>query len=174
MRIKAMHTIRMIIIGALLAGLILTRRILRQDIAGIVIRIIGLGKMKCKEDCRRDSGKRIVVEMAKAINAHWKSCPNLSGDNDRMCNHSFDCDQNCEYMKSFVKSLEKIKVNQGKDKSIKKVLEDIENKAIESLYTNMYDWQRRDLSKEDLFEYAEEMRKCLDKIFDLAIDERIK
>lgn len=117
-----MHTIRMIIIGALLAGLILTRRILRQDIAGIVTRIIGLGKMKCKEDCRRDSGKRIVVEMAKAINAHWKSCPNLSGDNDRMCNHSFDCDQNCEYMKSFIKSLEKIKVNQGKDKSIKKCL----------------------------------------------------
>lgn len=169
-----MHTIRMIIIGALLAGLILTRRILRQDIAGIVIRIIGLGKMKCKEDCRRDSGKRIVVEMAKAINAHWKSCPNLSGDNDRMCNHSFDCDQNCEYMKSFIKSLEKIKVNQGKDKSIKKVLEDIEDKAIESRYTNMYDWQRRELSKEDLFEYAEEMRKCLDKIFDLAIDERLK
>ena len=169
-----MHTRRMIIIGALLAGLILTRRILRQDIAGIVIRIIGLGKMKCKEDCRRDSGKRIVVEMAKAINAHWKSCPNLSGDNDRMCNHSFDCDQNCEYMKSFIKSLEKIKVNQGKDKSIKKVLEDIEDKAIESRYTNMYDWQRRELSKEDLFEYAEEMRKCLDKIFDLAIDERLK
>lgn len=81
-----------------------------------------------------------------------------------MCNHSFDCDQNCEYMKSFIKSLEKIKVNQGKDKSIKKVLEDMENKAIESSYTNMYDWQRRDLSKEDLFEYAEEMRKCLDKI----------
>lgn len=164
----------MIIIGALHVVPILIKRILRQGIAGIVIRIIGLGKMKCKEDCRRDSGKRIVVEMAKAINAHWKSCPNLSGDNDRMCNHSFDCDQNCEYMKSFIKSLEKIKVNQGKDKSIKKVLEDIKDKAIESRYTNMYDWQRRDLSKEDLFEYAEEMRRCLDKIFDLAIDERLK
>lgn len=25
-----------------------------------------------------------------------------------------------------------------------------------------------------LFEYAEEMRKCLDKIFDLAINERLK
>lgn len=68
----------------------------------------------------------------------------------------------------------KIKMCQKKDKSIKKVLEEIENKAIESRYTNMYDWQRRDLSKEDLFEYAEEMRKCLDKIFNLAIDERIK
>jgi HEPN domain-containing protein len=54
------------------------------------------------------------------------------------------------------------------------VLEEIEDKAIESRYTNMYDWQRRDLSKEDLFEYAEEMRKCLDKIFDLAINERLK
>lgn len=36
------------------------------------------------------------------------------------------------------------------------------------------DWLGRELSKEDLFEYAEEMRKCLDKIFDLAIDERLK
>lgn len=68
----------------------------------------------------------------------------------------------------------KIKMCQKKDKSIKKVLEEIENKAIESRYANMYDWQRRELSKEDLFEYAEEMRKCLDKIFDLAIDERLK
>ena len=68
----------------------------------------------------------------------------------------------------------KIKMCQNKDKSIKKVLEEIEDKAIESRYTNMYDWQRRDLSKEDLFEYAEEMRKCLDKIFDLAINERLK
>lgn len=54
------------------------------------------------------------------------------------------------------------------------MIEDMEDKAIESRYTNMYDWQRRELSKEDLFEYAEEMRKCLDKIFDLAIDERLK
>ena len=68
----------------------------------------------------------------------------------------------------------KIKMCQKKDKSIKKVLKEIENKAIESRYTNMYDWQRRELSKENLFEYAEEMRKCLDKIFDLAIDERLK
>lgn len=41
-------------------------------------------------------------------------------------------------------------------------------------HNNMCDWQRRELSKEDLFEYAEEMRKCLDKIFDLTIDERLK
>ena len=67
-----------------------------------------------------------------------------------------------------------IRIGQNENRSIKKVLEEIENKAIESQYTNMCDWQRRDLSKEDLFEYAEEMRKCLDKIFDLAIDERIK
>ena len=45
MRIKAMHTIRMIIIGALLADLILIKRILKQDIVGIAIQIIGLGKM---------------------------------------------------------------------------------------------------------------------------------
>lgn len=68
----------------------------------------------------------------------------------------------------------KIKIGQKKNESTKKVLEEIENKAIECLYANMYDWQRRDLSKEDLFEYAEEMKRCLDKIFDLAIDERLK
>lgn len=68
----------------------------------------------------------------------------------------------------------KIKIGQKKNESTKKVLEEIENKAIECFYVNMYDWQRRDLSKEDLFEYAEEMRKCLDKIFDLAINERLK
>ena len=68
----------------------------------------------------------------------------------------------------------KIKIGQKKNESTKKVLEEIENKAIECLYVNMYDWQRSDLSKEDLFEYAEEMKRCLDKIFDLAIDERLK
>lgn len=68
----------------------------------------------------------------------------------------------------------KIKIGQKKKESTKKVLEEIENKAIECLYVNMCDWQRRDLSKEDLFEYAEEMKRCLDKIFDLAIDERLK
>lgn len=68
----------------------------------------------------------------------------------------------------------KIKIGQKKNESTKKVLEEIENKAVECLYVNMYDWQRRDLSKEDLFEYAEEMKRCLDKIFDLAIDERLK
>lgn len=68
----------------------------------------------------------------------------------------------------------KIKIGQKKNESTKKVLEEIENKTIECLYVNMCDWQRRDLSKEDLFEYAEEMKRCLDKIFDLAIDERLK
>lgn len=67
-----------------------------------------------------------------------------------------------------------IRIGQNENRSIKEVLEEIEDKAIESSYTNMYDWQRRNLSKEDLFEYAEEMRKCLDKIFDLAINERLK
>ena len=45
-------------------------------------------------------------ERQKAINAHFESCPNLSKYNDRMCNNSFDCDQNCEYMKSFIRLLE--------------------------------------------------------------------
>lgn len=41
-----MHTIRMIIIGALLAGLILIKRIPKQDIVGIAIRTIGLKNME--------------------------------------------------------------------------------------------------------------------------------
>ncbi|RGT93948.1 hypothetical protein DWX02_13580 [Parabacteroides distasonis] len=48
----------------------------------------------------------VTYERQKAIEAHWKSCPNLSKDNDRMCNHSFDCTQNCEYMRSFIRLLE--------------------------------------------------------------------
>lgn len=43
-----------------------------------------------------------------------------------------------------------IRIGQNENRSIKKVLEEIEDKAIESRYTDMYDWQRRDLSKEDL------------------------
>lgn len=30
------------------------------------------------------AGKQIVAEIAKVINAHWKSCPNLSRDNDHL------------------------------------------------------------------------------------------
>ena len=45
--------------------------------------------------------------------------------------------------------------------------------AIGCRYCNMFDWQRKDLSKEELFEYAEEMRKNLDKIFHLAISARL-
>lgn len=45
---------------------------------------------------------------------------------------------------------------------------------IGNTYSKVEWFSRRELSKEDLFEYAEEMRKCLDKIFDLAIDERLK
>ena len=44
----------------------------------------------------------------------------------------------------------KIKIGQKKNESTKKVLEEIENKAIECFYVNMYDWQRRDLSKESV------------------------
>lgn len=41
----------------------------------------------------------------KAIEAHWKCCPNLSKDNDRMCKHQTDCDQKCLYMTEFVNQL---------------------------------------------------------------------
>lgn len=37
----------------------------------------------------------------KAIEAHWKTCPNLSKDNDRTCRHLADCDRNCLYMNEF-------------------------------------------------------------------------
>ncbi|WP_373147709.1 hypothetical protein [Parabacteroides distasonis] len=59
-----------------------------------------------KDDCREDFKAGVEWEMAEAINAHWKSCPNLSKDNDRMCNQMNDCNQNCEYMRSFIRLLE--------------------------------------------------------------------
>lgn len=70
----------------------------------------------------------------------------------------------------------KIKIGQKKNESTKKVLEEIENKAIECLYVNMYDWQRRDLSKEDLFEYAEDLISLMSirKRWSLVLAERIK
>lgn len=44
-------------------------------------------------------------ERLKAIDAHWKCCPNLSKDNDRMCNHQVDCDRKCLYMNEFINQL---------------------------------------------------------------------
>lgn len=38
----------------------------------------------------------------KAIEAHWESCPNLSKDNERTCNHTTDCDRRCMYMTEFI------------------------------------------------------------------------
>lgn len=35
-------------------------------------------------------------------------------------------------------------------------------------YQDMYPWQRKDLSKKELYEYAEQMRLALDRIFDLS------
>lgn len=41
----------------------------------------------------------------KAIEAHWKCCPNLSKDNDRMCKHLGDCDRKCLYMNDFINQI---------------------------------------------------------------------
>lgn len=60
-----------------------------------------------------------------------------------------------------------------KENPYKFTFEQIENEAIGCRYCDMFDWQRKDLSKEELFEYAEEMRKSLDKIFDLALNARL-
>lgn len=59
----------------------------------------------CEFDFKAGFKSGAEWERAEAINAHWKSCPKLSKDNDRMCNHSFDCNQNCEYMRSFIRLL---------------------------------------------------------------------
>lgn len=67
----------------------------------------------------------------------------------------------------------KSKSKTKKENPHESVFEKIEDKAIGCRYCNMFDWQRKDLSKEELFEYAEEMRKSLDKIFDLALSARI-
>lgn len=58
--------------------------------------------------------------------------------------------------------------------SCKYVFEQIEDEALSCRYGNIFDWQRKDLSKEELFEYAEEMRKMLDRIFYLALDARLE
>lgn len=65
------------------------------------------------------------------------------------------------------------KAKNKKENPYKLQFEQIKNEAIGCRYCDMLDWQRKDLSKEDLFEYAEEMRKTLDRISDLALDARL-
>lgn len=67
----------------------------------------------------------------------------------------------------------KNKLKSKKEEPHKFKFEQIENEAIGCRYCNMFDWQRKDLSKEELFEYAEEMRKTLDIIFNLALNARL-
>lgn len=55
----------------------------------------------------------------------------------------------------------------------KSTLEEIEDEAICCRYCDMYNWQREELSKEELFDFAEEMRRSLSKIFNLAMDLRL-
>lgn len=55
----------------------------------------------------------------------------------------------------------------------KRVLEKIEEEAICCRYDDMLNWQREELSREELFDFAEEMRRNLSKIFDLATDLRL-
>lgn len=56
---------------------------------------------------------------------------------------------------------------------VKNVLEEIEDEAICCRYGDMFNWQREKLSREELFDFAEEMRKNLSKILDLAMDLRL-
>lgn len=44
-------------------------------------------------------------ERQKAIEAHWKCCPNLSKDNGSMCKHLADCNRECPYMDEFIDQL---------------------------------------------------------------------
>ena len=41
----------------------------------------------------------------RAIEAHWKCCPNLSKDNDQMCRYLGDCDWKCQYMNDFINKI---------------------------------------------------------------------
>lgn len=69
----------------------------------------------------------------------------------------------------------KIKMCQKKDESIKKVLEEIEDKAIESRYTNMYDWQRRELDELTVDEFIRgRMKKVVDGGIGTMIESRAK
>ncbi len=44
----------------------------------------------------------------------------------------------------------------------------IEEETCVCWYQDMQPWQRKDLSKEELYDYAEQMRLALDRIFDLS------
>lgn len=44
-------------------------------------------------------------QQQKAIEAHWKCCPNLSKDNNQMCKHLTDCNRQCLYMTEFINQL---------------------------------------------------------------------
>lgn len=48
---------------------------------------------------------RSKIMRQEVIEAHWICCPHLSKDNDRMCNHSSDCDRYCSYMNEFINQL---------------------------------------------------------------------
>ena len=37
-------------------------------------------------------------------------------------------------------------------------------------YQTMQPWQRKDLSKEELYQYAEEMREALERVYDIATE----
>lgn len=56
---------------------------------------------------------------------------------------------------------------------VKNTLEEIENEAIDCIYCDMHNWEREELSKEELFDFAEEMRRSLSKILDLAMNLRL-
>lgn len=50
-----------------------------------------------------EKGKEIM--RAKAIEAHRKTCRDLSKNNDNMCMNLFDCDRKCLYMTEFTTNI---------------------------------------------------------------------
>lgn len=60
------------------------------------------------------------------------------------------------------------KVNRKKEEDYKSRLDQISEESCGCWYLDMRPWQRKDLTKEELYQYAEEMRERLEKIFDLS------
>ena len=54
------------------------------------------------------------------------------------------------------------------DKIVEVQLDEIAEETIVNWYQTMLPWQRKELSQEELYKYAEEMREALERIFDIT------
>lgn len=61
-----------------------------------------------------------------------------------------------------------VEVQLDDDRSLEDRLDEIAEETIVNWYQTMLPWQRKELSQEELYKYAEEMREALERIFDIT------